>query len=119
MAVRQDRVLHRGAEHSDFERRSANLQFLYFSVCVVGDSGSPKVMCRCRFKPAGRNDNRFKHAKMKEFLLIIALAAASSSLYGAAEQAEGRWEGSVQIPDRELTIVVDLALSGWLEGGDQ
>jgi hypothetical protein len=39
------------------------------------------------------------------FLLLCAPAFAS----GAAKTPEGRWEGPVQIPGRELQLVVDLA----------
>jgi hypothetical protein len=45
---------------------------------------------------------------------ILELAVAISLLVSAApgraeESASGRWEGSVQIPGRELTLIVDLA----------
>ncbi len=41
---------------------------------------------------------------------LIATLFFASSLFGnAAEIAAGRWEGSVQIPGRELTVIVDLA----------
>jgi len=39
------------------------------------------------------------------FILIL----ASSILSRAEENAAGRWEGTVKIPDRELALIVDLA----------
>lgn len=37
------------------------------------------------------------------------LLTMTGPLCRAADPASGRWEGSVQIPDRELTLIVDLA----------
>ena len=37
---------------------------------------------------------------------------ASTTVCRAEESASGRWEGSVQIPGRELTLIVDLAQDG-------
>ena len=41
--------------------------------------------------------------------LVGTLFFASALLCDAAEIAAGRWEGSIQIPDRELKVIVDLA----------
>jgi len=41
-------------------------------------------------------------------LKLTLLLAAAAALH-AAEPAEGRWEGAVHIPGRELTVVIDLA----------
>jgi len=52
---------------------------------------------------------------MKQSILRLAAAAlllASVTVCRADESASGRWEGSVQIPDRELTLIVDLAQTG-------
>jgi hypothetical protein len=46
---------------------------------------------------------------MKQFLALVVLALSVHTICRAADPASGRWEGSVQIPDRELTLVVDLA----------
>ena len=49
---------------------------------------------------------------MKQSILGLAATAlllASGTVCRAEESASGRWEGSVQIPDRELTLIVDLA----------
>jgi len=40
------------------------------------------------------------------FLLLLCFPALA---YSAAKPAEGRWEGAIQIPGRELQLVVDLA----------
>jgi hypothetical protein len=42
-------------------------------------------------------------------LAAAALLLCSMTIGRAGETMVGRWEGSVQIPDRELTLVVDLA----------
>lgn len=41
--------------------------------------------------------------------LVVVLVLASAILGRAEENPIGRWEGSVQIPDRELPLIVDLA----------
>ena len=41
--------------------------------------------------------------------LVVTLLFASALFCDAAEIAAGRWEGSIQIPDRELKVIVDLA----------
>jgi len=49
---------------------------------------------------------------MKQLFLSLAVGLfllASVTVGRAEESASGRWEGSVQIPGRELTLVVDLA----------
>ena len=49
---------------------------------------------------------------MKQFFLWLAVGAfllASVTVGRAEKSASGRWEGSVQIPGRELKLVVDLA----------
>jgi hypothetical protein len=43
--------------------------------------------------------------------LILTLLFVSATLCRAGENTAGRWEGSVQIPDRELKLIVDLAQS--------
>ncbi len=47
---------------------------------------------------------------------IFILLCASALLCRADDNLTGRWEGSVQIPDRELKLVVDLAQAngGWI-----
>jgi len=52
---------------------------------------------------------------MKQSILGLAATAlllASLTVCRAEELASGRWEGSVEIPDRELTLIVDLAQDG-------
>jgi len=44
--------------------------------------------------------------------LLVAIVLAAAWLVRAAEPFEARWEGAVQIPGRELHIVIDLAKSG-------
>ena len=46
---------------------------------------------------------------MKCLLLTLGLFCSSGLVARAAEPAAGRWEGEVQIPDRALTLIVDLA----------
>jgi len=49
---------------------------------------------------------------MKQPVLALAVGVflfASVTVCHAQQSASGRWEGSVQIPGRELTLVVDLA----------
>jgi hypothetical protein len=49
---------------------------------------------------------------MKQSFLWLAIGAfflGSVTICRAEEPTSGRWEGSVQIPDRELTLIVDLA----------
>jgi hypothetical protein len=49
---------------------------------------------------------------MKQSILGLAATAlllASVTVCRSEESASGRWEGSVQIPERELTLIVDLA----------
>jgi hypothetical protein len=49
---------------------------------------------------------------MKQSILGLAATAfllTSVTVCRAEESASGRWEGSVQIPGRELTLIVDLA----------
>jgi len=41
--------------------------------------------------------------------LRLALLMAAATLARAAEPAEARWEGTIQIPGRELQVVIDLA----------
>lgn len=41
--------------------------------------------------------------------LRLAFVIAAAGLVHAAEPAEARWEGAIQIPGRELTVVIDLA----------
>ena len=41
--------------------------------------------------------------------LVLMLFFAAALLYQAEQSVSGRWEGSVQIPDRELKLIVDLA----------
>jgi hypothetical protein len=41
--------------------------------------------------------------------LVATLLFASALLCDGAEIAAGRWEGSIQIPERELKVIVDLA----------
>lgn len=47
---------------------------------------------------------------------IFILLCASALLCRAGENLTGRWEGSIQIPERELKLVVDLAQAngGWI-----
>src|SRR6267143_1457237 len=40
--------------------------------------------------------------------IVAAFLIFSAAVCNAAELAPGRWEGVVHIPDRELTVVVDL-----------
>jgi hypothetical protein len=52
---------------------------------------------------------------LKQSILALAVSAlllASATVCRAEESAAGRWEGSVQIPGRALTVVVDLANNG-------
>jgi hypothetical protein len=49
------------------------------------------------------------------FILLLASALVSR----ADENAAGRWEGTVQIPSRELVLVVDLAAGSGDSGGWQ
>lgn len=42
--------------------------------------------------------------------LIIPLIFATALLCRAEKPAEGRWEGTIKIPERELKLIVDLAL---------
>lgn len=44
--------------------------------------------------------------------LLAIILFASAALASAAESAAGRWEGIVQIPGRELKLVVDLSDDG-------
>jgi len=57
------------------------------------------------------------HAKGSRMRIAFILLLASSLLSRADENAVGRWEGTVQIPGRELSLVVDLATEsgggGW------
>jgi len=46
---------------------------------------------------------------MKRWFLVIGIICFSGTASPAAEPVAGRWEGSVQIPDRELRLIVDLA----------
>ncbi len=49
--------------------------------------------------------------------LLAAIFFASAVLCQAAENAAGRWEGSAQIPGRDLKLIVDLsedAEKGWI-----
>jgi len=43
-----------------------------------------------------------------EMRLILLFVFASTLISRAEDKARGRWEGVVQIPDRELVVVVDL-----------
>jgi hypothetical protein len=47
-----------------------------------------------------------------EMRLIFLFVFASALICRAEDKASGRWEGAVQIPDRELQVVVDLAKAG-------
>jgi hypothetical protein len=47
-----------------------------------------------------------------EMRLIFLFVFASVLICRAEDKASGRWEGVVQIPDRELQVVVDLAKAG-------
>src|SRR6476660_1781029 len=49
------------------------------------------------------------------FILFI----ASTLVSRADENAAGRWEGTVQIPSRELVLIVDLAAGSGDSGGWQ
>jgi hypothetical protein len=49
------------------------------------------------------------------FILLL----ASSLLSRANENAAGRWEGTVQIPSRELVFIIDLAPGNGASGGWQ
>jgi len=52
---------------------------------------------------------------MKPSFLWLAVGTfliASVTVCRAEDAVAGRWEGSVQIPDRELTLIVDLARNG-------
>jgi hypothetical protein len=52
---------------------------------------------------------------MKQSILPLAAGAillVSVTVCRAEESVSGRWEGSVQIPGRELTLIVDLAEDG-------
>jgi hypothetical protein len=58
------------------------------------------------------------HAKGEPMRIAFILLLASSLLSRADENAAGRWEGTVQIPERELVLIVDLAAgsgdsAGW------
>ena len=48
---------------------------------------------------------------MRAFLLLLLLSVLflTSFVSYAEDPAAGRWEGSIRIPERELTLVVDLA----------
>ena len=47
---------------------------------------------------------------MKESLALVVVASLLSiCACCGAEPGAGRWEGSVEMPDRELTLIVDLA----------
>jgi hypothetical protein len=47
-----------------------------------------------------------------EMRLIFLFVFASAIICRAEDKASGRWEGAVQIPGRELQVVVDLAKAG-------
>jgi hypothetical protein len=47
-----------------------------------------------------------------EMRLIFLLVFASALICRAEDKANGRWAGAVQIPGRELQVVVDLAKAG-------
>jgi hypothetical protein len=49
------------------------------------------------------------HAKSSRMRIVFILLIASALISRADENAAGRWEGSVQIPARQLNLVVDLA----------
>src|SRR6266513_37665 len=60
-----------------------------------------------------RRHNACKGERMRvAFILLL----ASAFLSRADENAAGRWEGTVQIPGRQLTLIVDLAAESG--GGD-
>src|SRR6266478_3269100 len=66
----------------------------------------------CRILWIGRKTSRKGSDRMKQPILGLAVGAfllASGTVGRAEESASGRWEGSVQIPGRELTLIVDLA----------
>ena len=45
-------------------------------------------------------------------VIVVGLLALAATRAGAAHPLEGRWEGRVEIPGRELPLVVDLAPAG-------
>ena len=51
--------------------------------------------------------------------IAFILLFASALLSRADENAAGRWEGTVQIPSRELVVIVDLATGSGDSGGWQ
>ena len=57
------------------------------------------------------------HANAKCMRIVLILLLVSTLISRADENAAGRWEGSVQIPGRELKLIVDLAaesgVGGW------
>src|ERR1700731_3223191 len=64
----------------------------------------------CRI--SGNCGKATKTISMKRLVIEFLAASfllASTTVFRAEESASGRWEGSVQIPDRELTLIVDLA----------
>jgi hypothetical protein len=46
---------------------------------------------------------------MRRLIAIALLLCLPTSAFGATKTPEGRWEGPIQIPGREMQIVVDLA----------
>jgi hypothetical protein len=46
---------------------------------------------------------------IKHFVATAFVALVAITICRAAQPASGRWEGSVQIPDRQLTLIIDLA----------
>jgi len=51
---------------------------------------------------------------------VLHLFTSSSAFISRAdENAAGRWEGTVQIPGRQLTLIVDLAAESGGGGGWQ
>jgi hypothetical protein len=50
-----------------------------------------------------------KNKALDSLCLIVLFIFATGLFCRAEEGAVGRWEGSIQIPDRELTLIVDLA----------
>ena len=64
----------------------------------------------CRI--SGNCGKATKTISMKRLVIEFLAASfllASTTVFRAEESASGRWEGSVQIPDRDLTLIVDLA----------
>ena len=50
--------------------------------------------------------------RFRAMRLVVLFVFASALICSAEDRASGRWDGAVQIPGRELQVVVDLAKAG-------